>query len=151
MLLRPYLVMLAIVTVGRWLQGSVYHVPFEKGTHIFSIVTLTLYASLFYGALGRRWQGLKILKAVGLTMTAAVIAQLVILLSTLASHLFGIESYFIHPAVLGGTEAVSLGSILLVRGGGLVVNTIIAGIAGALGWALGALLPPSGASGALKS
>ena len=40
-LARPFFVMLAIVAVGRWLQGTAFGVPYEKGTHVFSIVTLT--------------------------------------------------------------------------------------------------------------
>ena len=40
-LARPYFVILAIVTVGRWAMGNVFHVPFEKGTSVLSIVTLT--------------------------------------------------------------------------------------------------------------
>lgn len=150
-LLRPYLVMLAIVTVGRWLLGPFFHVPYEKGTSLLSIVTLTIFASLFYGAFSRRWPGLRILQAVALTMTAAIIAQLVILLSTAASYLFGIESYFNHAVALNQPQAVPFGQAMLIRIGGLVANTLLNGIAGALGWALGALLPPSGASGAPKS
>jgi hypothetical protein len=33
-------------------------------------------------------------------------------------------------------------SALVIRTSGLVANTILNGIAGALGWALGGLLPP---------
>jgi hypothetical protein len=83
-LARLYLVMLAIVTVGRWGLGF-YEVPYEKGTDKLSIVMLTLFASLFYGAFIRRWLGYRILRVVGLTMTLALLGQLVILLSTAAS------------------------------------------------------------------
>ena len=38
-------------------------------------------------------------------------------------------------------DAVSFGAAMVFRAGGLVVNTILNGIAGALGWALGGLLP----------
>ncbi len=40
-------------------------------------------------------------------------------------------------------EPVGFGAAMGFRAGGLVVNTILNGIAGALGWALGGLLPPA--------
>ena len=49
-LARPYFVMLAIVTIGRWLMGTAFGVPYEKGTSVLSIVTLTLFASIFSAA-----------------------------------------------------------------------------------------------------
>ena len=141
-LLRPYLVVLAVVTVGRWLLGA-FAVPYEKGTGIFSLVILTLYASAFYGIFLRRCSGMRILKVVGATMTAGMAAQVVVLLSTLVSYLLGIESYFVHPIPLGRPGHVPLVDALGIRLGGLVVNVVLAGIAGGLGWALGALLPAS--------
>ena len=141
-LARPYFVMLAIVTVGRWLLGTAFGVPYERGTWYFSIVMLTLFASLFYGVFTRRWLSFRILQAAGMGMVMGVISQLVILLAMTASYALGLSTYFNHPTALNQPEAVGLGQALGIRAGGLVVNTIINGIAGALGWALGALLPP---------
>ena len=42
-----YLVLLGIVTLGRWLQGT-FGVPYDRGHHVFSIVVLTA-ADLFSG------------------------------------------------------------------------------------------------------
>jgi hypothetical protein len=39
-------------------------------------------------------------------------------------------------------EAVPMGQALVIRMGGLVVNTLANGIVGMIGWALGGLLPP---------
>ncbi|OFV87784.1 MAG: hypothetical protein A2V74_02010 [Acidobacteria bacterium RBG_16_70_10] len=142
-LARPYFVMLAIVTVGRWLLGTAFGVPYERGTWYFSIVMLTLFASLFYGVFTRRWLSFRILQAVGLGMVMAVISQLVIWLSTVASYGLGIQSYFNHPfALTRQMEPVAFLPAMGSRAVGLVVNTILTGIAGALGWVLGALLPP---------
>jgi hypothetical protein len=44
---------------------------------------------------------------------------------------------------LNAASALPLGAALATRAGGLVVNTLLNGIAGALGWAMGALLPES--------
>ena len=65
-LARPFFVMLAIVTVGRWVQGTVFGVPYEKGTHVFSIVTLTLFASLFSAVFTRAWLGWRLPRGGGL-------------------------------------------------------------------------------------
>jgi hypothetical protein len=141
-LARLYLVMLAIVTVGRWGLGF-YEVPYEKGTDKLSIVMLTIFASLFYGAFTRRWLGYRILQAVGLTMTLGLLGQVVIFLSTAASYAFGIDSYFSNPAALDPKGAVGFAQAMLIRTAGLVGNTILSGIAGALGWVMGVALPSS--------
>ena len=107
-LARPFFVMLAIVAVGRWLQGTAFGVPYEKGTHVFSIVTLTLFASLFSAIFTRAWLGWRLAGAAGFAMFMAVVAQLVILLSTAASYGLGIPSYFSHPTALNQPEAVGL-------------------------------------------
>jgi hypothetical protein len=143
-LARPFFVMLGIVTVGRWLQGTAFGVPYERGTHVFSIVTLCLFASLFSALFTRAWLDWRLAKAAGFAMFMAVVAQLVILLSTLASYLLDVPSYFSNPTALNQAVEVGLGQALGIRAGGLVVNALLNGIAGALGWALGGLLPARG-------
>lgn len=139
---RPYFVMLAIVAVGRWLVGTAFGVPYEKGTHVLSIVTLTLFASIFSAAFTRRWLGYRLLQAAGFAMFMALVSQVVILLSTVVSYGLGIDSYFNNPMALRrSADPVGFGAAMGFRVGGLVVNTILNGIIGALGWALGGLLP----------
>jgi hypothetical protein len=141
-LARPYFVLLAIFAVGRWLLGSVFHVPYEKGTWYLSIVMLTLYASLFSGAFSRRWLGFRLPQAAGLAMFMAFASQLVILASTVISYAFGISSYYGEPiAINRQTEAIAFAPAVGFRLVGVVVNTLLNGIIGALGWALGGLLP----------
>jgi hypothetical protein len=143
-LARPYLVVLAVFTVGRWLFGT-FHVPYEKGHHVFSLVILTLNASFFYGVFSRRWRRFRLWQAAGLAMTLGFMAQGVIFAATLLSYGLGLHTYFNHPvAILGpGTlvTEVPLAQAVLSRMGGLVANTIVAGIAGCLGWVMGGLLP----------
>ncbi|MES1211046.1 MAG: hypothetical protein ABUL63_01800, partial [Acidobacteriota bacterium] len=100
-------------------------------------------SSIFYGAFCRRWRGLKLLPAVTLGATLGLAAQVVIFLSTLLSYLLGLETYYNNPVALNAASALPMGTALATRAGGLVVNTILNGIAGALGWAMGALLPES--------
>ena len=142
-LARPFFVMLAIVTTGRWLLGTAFHVPYDKGTSAMSIVTLTLFASILSTVFLRRWLGWRLPTAAGFAMYMAVVSQVVILLSTAVSYALGIDSYFSNPMALNRqTELVGFGAAMGFRAGGLVVNTLLNGIAGALGWALGGLLPP---------
>ncbi len=141
-LARPFFVMLAIVTLGRWLMGTAFAVPYDKGTSVLSIVTLTLFASLLSAVFLRPWLGWRLPRAAGFAMYMAVVSQLVILLSTAVSYLLGIDSYFSNPMALNRqVDPVTFGAAMGFRTGGLVVNTILNGIAGALGWALGGLLP----------
>ena len=141
-LARLYFVILAIVAGGRWFM-SLQGVPYAKGTDKMSIVIVTLLSSIFYGAFCRRWRGLKLLPAVTLGATLGLAAQVVIFLSTLLSYLLGLETYYYNPVALNAASALPIGTDLATRAGGLVVNTILNGIAGALGWAMGALLPES--------
>jgi peptidoglycan biosynthesis protein MviN/MurJ (putative lipid II flippase) len=143
-LARPFFVMLAIVTVGRWLMGTVFAVPYDQGTSKMSIVTLTLFASLVSAVFLRRWLGWRLTRAAGFAMFMAVVAQLVVLLSTVAAYALGVPSYFNHPVALNQPGPVGLASALVIRVGGLVANTLLNGIAGSLGWALGGLLPARG-------
>ena len=141
-LARPYFVLLAIFTIGRWLMGTAFAVPYDKGTHGLSIVTLTLFASIFSAAFVRRSMGYRLTQAAGLAMFMALVSQVVILLSTAASYLLGIHSYFNEPiAIHNQLDPIAFGPAMGYRVGGLVVNTLLNGIAGALGWALGGLLP----------
>ena len=141
-LARLYFVILAIVAVGRWML-SLQGVPYAKGTDKLSIVIATLFSSIFYGAFCRRWRGFKIMQAVSMGAILGLSAQIVVFLSTLVSYLLGIETYFNNPTALNAAAAVPMASALGARLGGLVVNTILNGIAGALGWAMGAALPES--------
>jgi hypothetical protein len=140
---RLYLVLLSIVTIGRWMDGNVRHTPYALGTHVFSLVTFSLVSSVFHGAFCRRWRRFRIHQAATLGMTLGVEAQILILVSTIASYLLGIESYFNHPAALNpnAIPPIGFGAAIGYRVFGLVANALLNAIAGALGWALGALLP----------
>lgn len=142
---RLFFVLLAITTAGRWAM-SLTGVPYQKGTFIFSIVVLTNMSSIYYAAFTRRWKGYGIGQACVLTMTLAVVAQLVVFASTLVSYAAGLNTYFNYPTALLGpsadvTQTVPMGQAIGARAVGLVVNTLVNAVAGALGWAFGGLLP----------
>jgi hypothetical protein len=141
-LARPYFALLAFVTLGRWYLGSVKRLPYDQGTSFFSIVTLTLFASLLSAVFMRPWLGWRLSKAAGFAVFMAVVSQLVIWLSTAIAYGLDIPSYFSQPMALNRqVEPIGFAAAMAFRAVGMVVNTILNGIAGALGWALGGLLP----------
>lgn len=137
---RPFFVLLAIFAVGRWVNG-VRGLDYSKGHHIFSLVTLTLMACVFYAAFTRRWLAYPIMKAVGLGMTLGLSAQIVIVLATALSYMLGMNTYFNHPTALNADGPMAFGPAMGRRLGGLVGNTVFSGIAAALGWFFGGALP----------
>ncbi len=139
---RLFFVLLVLVATGRWLMGTL-GVPYEKGHHIFSIVILTVFSCLYYGAFTRRWLDYRLIQAVLLGVVMGLAGQILILALTSVSYALGLETYFNHPTALNAPEALSFGKAMGVRLGGLVGNSIGSGITAALGWALGGLLPRS--------
>ena len=137
---RLFFVLLVLVATGRWLMGTL-HVPYEKGHHVFSIVILTAFSCLYYGAFTRRWLDYRLVQAGMLGVVMGLSGQVLILLLTALSYALGLETYFNHPTALNAPGALSLGSAMGVRLSGLVGNSIGSGIAACLGWALGGLLP----------
>jgi hypothetical protein len=153
-LLRPYLALLGVVAVARFVQGPL-GVPYGRGHHVFSIVTLTAFSCIYYGVFVRRWRGQRLMQAIVLAFVLGVTSQLVILLMTLLSYALSLETYFNHPIALNlreslapadllqatNPEPVALAKAVGNRLGGLIGNSIFAGILGAIGWTLGGLLP----------
>ncbi len=141
---RVYFVLLAIVTVGRFVMGNVKGVPYREGTDKMSIVIVTIVATILYAAFARAFLGYRMWEAAKLAMVLGFVSQVVILLATAFSYFAGIETYFNHPIALNQDPPVPVGVVkaLGLRAMGLVSNTLACGITGALGWGLGALLPP---------
>jgi hypothetical protein len=139
-LARLYWVLLALFTVGRWIM-SLQHVPYDKGHHVFSIVTLTFMASVFFAAFARAWRGYGVKQAILLGLVLGLSAQVVIFLSTVVSYMAGIESYFNHPRALNVETAQTFAQAMTRRGPALIVGSIIQGIVAVIGWLLGGLLP----------
>ncbi len=142
-LARPYFVLLAIFAGGRLVQGLL-GIPYERGHQVFSIVILTLLSCVYYGVFVRRWRGYRLMHAIGMAALFGLTSQLVIFGLTVASYLFSLQTYFNHPLALNSLDVerpVAFTQALLIRTGGLVGNSVFSGIAGAIGWTLGGLLP----------
>lgn len=141
-LARLFWLLLAIFTIGRLLMSRV---PYDKGHHVFSLVTLTVFSAIFYGAFTRRWLDYPVLQAMTLAALLALSAQVVIVVATAASYSLGVSTYFTQPRALLGVNAppdpVPFAQAMGARASGLVFNTIAGAIMGALGWVMGGLLP----------
>ena len=141
---RLYLVLLAMFAVARFAQGAM-GVEYAKAHHVFSIVMLTLMASIFYAAFCRRWRGFRLLRAMGLGLTFGLMAELVIFLATMISYALGLDTFFNNPTALNQTAAVPLAQAVVIRARGLLILPVITAVMGAIGWALGGLLPDAAA------
>jgi hypothetical protein len=140
---RLFFVLLILVTVGRWLMGT-FGVPYEQGHHVFSIVILTAFSCLYYGAFTRRWLDYRLIQAVWLGVIMGLAGQVLILVLTVLSYALDLSTYFNHPRAVmgpGSVDPIPFAQALVSRVGGLIANTIGAGITACLGWALGGLLP----------
>jgi hypothetical protein len=137
---RPYFLMLAVFTVGRWLMGT-FRVPYESGSPVFSIVILTYLSAIYYGAFLRRWLAFRMSQAAMVTAVFGLTSQVVILLATALSFAVGVDTYYTYPRALNSPVPLGFAAAMLVRLSGLLFNTAVTAIAGALGWSLGGMLP----------
>lgn len=136
-----------LFAIGRLVLGAT-GVPYETGTHIFSIVTFSFFASLFFGAFSRSSWGYRLGQAMMLGVAIGLTGQILIFLATLVSYLAGAETYFNNPVALLGPQAsvetVPLAQAMVARLIGIVVNPILNSIAALIGWSLGKLVPEKG-------
>ena len=137
---RLAILLLALFLIGRLIVGA-RGVPYETGTGIFSMVTLSWILSFVFAAFSRPLRGYGLKQAVLLGVTIVLSAQILIFAATVLSYLVGAETYFNHPTALNVPEPVGLVQALPIRLFGLVVNTIVGSIWAILGWLAGNLLP----------
>lgn len=140
---RLAIVLLLLFLVGRLMVGAM-GVPYERGTGIFSLVTLSWILSFVFAAFSRPLRGYGWKQAAMLGATIVFCAQLLIFATTAVSYLVGVETYFNHPSALNSEGPVSFGWALLTRVGGLVANTIFGSIWASFGYLGGKLLPKAG-------
>ena len=137
---RFYFVLLALFTIGRWLQ-SLFHHDYAQGHQFFSIVTLTFLSSAYFAAFCRKWRGYTLLQAVMMGMMLGLAAQVVIFLSTAVSYALGLHTFFNHPRALNVETELPMNEALTRRAFGLMAGPVSNGIAAFLGWLMGGVLP----------
>jgi hypothetical protein len=154
----PFLLVL-IWTVARFSLGLA-GVPYApRGNAMFSVYSVMLLSSIYFGALSSRiggfdWKGTALVGA-----SIGVWAQLLILVATLISYAAGLNTYFIHWDALNVDPAkfsISMGEALtnppeqltlpmsqamIGRAAGIVINGIMMALVALIGRLLSGLAP----------
>ena len=140
-LIRFYLALLALFTIGRWglsLGGAEY----GKTHHVFSIVILTFLSSLFYGWVVRGFAGGGIKRAFVVGLLLGAVSQVVVFSSTAISYLAGMDTFFNYPTALNVEEAIPFGKAMGARAVTALINTVFNGILAALGYGIATMTGP---------
>ena len=114
--LRAFFWLLGIFTVGRWALGLA-GARYEATHQVFSIVILAVLASVHHAAFARAFLGYRLKQAVMLGVWIGLSSQLVILVSTAASYLLGLDTFFNTPRALNAAEPVAFGAAMAARAG----------------------------------
>ena len=144
---RLPVVLFIIFFVGRLIIGAVQGAnkdSYDLANRLFSMVILQVHVGLLWGAVGRRYRGY----GVGGSMTAVVIAvavsQILIFAGTAFSYIAGAQTLFNFGEALNQPGAtLSFAQAMQARTITLIANCVIGAILGAIGWALGGLIPAS--------
>lgn len=140
----PYLLLL-IWGIMRFSLGAFMGVPYApRGNAMFSLVGLTFISCIYFGGISNKvggfdWKGTLL---VGLFI--GLFAQVLIFLLSVISLAGGFDSsYFLHWDALNlkEGETIAMGALVSIRFVGLIVNSITAAVAAAIGRALAGLAP----------
>jgi hypothetical protein len=142
-LIRFYLVLLAVFTVGRWGLGF-GGADYDATHQIFSIVILTNISSAYYAFITRGFVGGGLKRALVLGALLGAVSQAVILVSTAVSYMAGMETFFNAPRALNVEEAIPFGQAMGARAITFVANVVTNVITAALGYAIAGVGPKAG-------
>jgi hypothetical protein len=146
--IRLPLFLLVLFAIGRFNLGLA-GVPYTpRGNAMFSLVVLTLVSSFYFGAMSGRVGGLNWRGAFLVGLFIGLFAQALVFAATVISLVAHLNTYFVHWDALNVPEgtAVSLSRAMTARFGGLIVNSITAGIAALIGRVLSFLAPKPSAT-----
>jgi len=138
---RLPLLLLILFFIGKLIvvaAGGTY----ELSNRLFAMVPLTVHLCLIWGAVGRAYRGYRVTDVLLASLLIALCAQILIFGGTVGSYLLGAQTAFNNPIAITGQEGdVSFTQAIGARAAGIIANSIIGMITGAIGWALGCLLP----------
>jgi hypothetical protein len=139
--IRLPLLLVAIFFVGRLALGAA-GASYDIGNRLFSMVILQVHLALLWPAVGRRYRGYGIRGSIMTAVLIVLVSQALIWSATALSYLAGIHTYFNDPvAINGNTEPIGFGAAMISRTITFVANCVFGAILGAIGWALGGLIP----------
>jgi hypothetical protein len=141
---RLPILLFVIFFVGRLALGAgmgVSKASYDLANRLFSMVILEVHVGLLWGAVGRRYRGYGIGGSMTAVILAVLVSQILIFAGTAFSYLAGMNTFFNFPEALNQQAAIGFGAAMAARTITLIANCVIGAIAGAIGWALGGLLP----------
>jgi hypothetical protein len=116
------------------------------------MVILEVHVGVLWGAVGRRYRGYSISGSIAAVVLAVAVSQILIFAGTAFSYIAGINTLFNFGEALNQPGAtVPFAVAMVARTITFVANCIIGAVAGAIGWALGGLLPAGVTPGFEKS
>ncbi len=143
---RLPILLFVLFFVGRLVMGATMGVTkesYDLANRLFSMVILQVHVSILWGAVGRRYRGYGLGGSVAAVVLAVLASQILIFAGTAASYLAGANTFFNYPEALNQQAAVGFSAAMGARTITLIGNCVIGAITGAIGWALGGLLPES--------
>ena len=147
---RLPILLFVLFFIGRLVLGAALGVnksTYDIANRVFSMVILEAHVGLLWGAVGRRYRGYGIGGAIAAVVLAVLVCQLLIVAGTAFSYVTGTNTFFNFGEALNQPGAtLSFGAAMAARIGGLIANCLVGAITGAIGWALGGLLPVSSVS-----
>src|SRR5579863_3252153 len=141
---RLPILLFVIFFVGRLALGAgmgVSKASYDLSNRLFSMVILQVHVGLLWGAVGRRYRGYGIGGSVTAVVLAVLVSQILIFAGTAFSYLAGVNTLFNYPEALNQQAAIGFGAAMVARTITLIANSVFGAILGAIGWALGGLLP----------
>jgi hypothetical protein len=144
---RLPILLFVIFFVGRLALGAALGVSktsYDLSNRLFSMVILQVHVGLLWGAVGRRYRGYSVGGSAAAIVLAVAVSQLLIFAGTAFSYIAGLNTFFNYGEALNQPGViVPFGLAMVARTGTFIVNCLIGGIVGAIGWALGGLIPAS--------
>ena len=139
--IRLAIVLLVLFFIGKLVVGASGG-SYGLGNRLFAMVPMTVHLALIWGAMTRAFRGEGAGSAFKTGASIALVAQILIFSGTMLYYLLGVSTHFSDPmAIVGADREVGLGEALGARTFGIVVNSIIGGVAGLIGFALGGMIP----------
>jgi hypothetical protein len=142
--IRLPIVLFVIFFLGRLAIGAISGVnkqSYDLANRLFSMVILEVHVGLLWGAVGKRYRNYGVGGSIAAVVLAVVASQILIFAGTVFSYVAGINTLFNYPEALNQSAAVSFGLAMISRTASFIANCVIGAIAGAIGWALGGLVP----------
>ena len=142
--IRLPILLFVLFFVGRLALGAgmgANKTSYDLANRLFSMVILEVHVGLLWGAVGRRYRGYRIGGSVTAVVLAVIVSQILIFAGTAVSYMAGINTFFNFPEALNQQSPIGFGAAMIARSITFIANCVIGAIAGAIGWALGSLVP----------